>query len=487
MKELFRSSPESVGIRSSKVLELVERLEYSETEMHSLMIACKGRVIAEGWWAPYAAGYKHAIASHTKTYAATAVGFLWQDHLLSLEDKICDMFPEFLPEKPDKKLLKMTVRDVLMMSTGMRTQPGIGQDQSNTWLHQFFTQPVVDEPGTAYYYNNSGSTLLTAIVRKITGQDLETYLYEKMFEKIGICANDFFVKKCADGTSFGAAGGYATTECNLRFMMLYAQNGLWDGEQVLSEEWIRMASANQISTAHRQEKYEDGRAGYGYQIWRCKVPGAYRADGSGGQYTIVVPDLELTVSITENGKDNEQLQETLNAVWETIVADGVSEPLPEDEKAYTRLRKRLAGLALPAPKRSPRVRMEKEIEGRSFSVRGQGFIPCDFAGSEPNEVKEISFHFKDYFCELTMCYDDNRVDTMQIGLSGNYSQTIYEPTASTDSIIACSGYWISDNSIEIEFRCLEEITERKYCFTFDEEVTVTRRRNKKPTEGAFRA
>ena len=68
------AAPEAVGIRSVDILAYIDALERSETEMHGLMIMRHGKLCAQGWWAPFAPELRHGLQSHTKTYAATAVG-----------------------------------------------------------------------------------------------------------------------------------------------------------------------------------------------------------------------------------------------------------------------------------------------------------------------------------------------------------------------------------------------------------------------------
>ena len=72
-KEFIRCTPEAVGISSAAISRFLDKLESGFTEMHGLMIMRRGKVCAEGWWAPYAPGLRHGLQSHTKTYAATAI------------------------------------------------------------------------------------------------------------------------------------------------------------------------------------------------------------------------------------------------------------------------------------------------------------------------------------------------------------------------------------------------------------------------------
>ena len=213
-KEFTRVTPEAVGIPSASIETLLDRLEEGWTEPHGLMIMRHGKVCAEGWWAPYAPGVRHGLQSHTKTYAATAVGIAYTEGLLKLTDRIVDIFADEIPENPSENLKKLTVRDVLCMGCGMDTMPRPSKD----WIREFLATPVNHVPGTAFMYNSTGSTFLGAIVRKLTGLGLHDYLKPRLFDKIGIDADNLRWMTMPDGMEIGGGGLYATTEDNLRLI-----------------------------------------------------------------------------------------------------------------------------------------------------------------------------------------------------------------------------------------------------------------------------
>ena len=185
-KEFEIVTPEAVGIHSKAIMELLDQLESGFTEPHGLMIMRYGKICAKGWWAPYAPGIVHGQQSHTKTYAATAVGIAYTEGLLSLDERIIDIFPEDAPQNPSANLQDLKVRDVLCMGCGMKKEPA----PSKHWIKDFMAIPVEDKPGTTYMYNSTGSTLLGAIVQKKTGMGLHQFLKEKLFDKIGIDADN---------------------------------------------------------------------------------------------------------------------------------------------------------------------------------------------------------------------------------------------------------------------------------------------------------
>ena len=365
-KEFEKVTPESVGIPSGAVMELLDELESGFTEPHGLMIMRHGKLCAQGWWAPYAPGIPHGQQSHTKTYAATAVGIAYTEGILSLEERIIDIFPEEAPKTPSENLQKLRVKDVLCMGCGMKKMP----EPSVHWIRDFLAVPVEDEPGTTYMYNSVGSTLLGAIVRKKTGLGLHDYLKPRLFDKIGIDAERLCWAHMPDGMEVGGGGLFATTEDNLRLMKLYADGGVWDGERILSEEYVKLAVSLQNESATESEvnpEAYDNFVGYGYQIWMCRPEGVYRADGAMGQFTIVDPGRDLILAITENASGAHWAQRSLDVIWaffEKIKEDS----LPEDPEASGRLARRMASLSLANPGFQPESPMKEKISGREYRV-----------------------------------------------------------------------------------------------------------------------
>ena len=90
-KEFERITPEQAGICSEDIEWLLDQLESGITEPHGLMIMRHGKICAEGWWSPYAPGIRHGQQSHSKTYAATAIGIAYTEGLVIYEQPQPDM------------------------------------------------------------------------------------------------------------------------------------------------------------------------------------------------------------------------------------------------------------------------------------------------------------------------------------------------------------------------------------------------------------
>lgn len=472
-KEFPRTTPEAVGIPSASVEWLLDRLEEGWTEPHGLMIMRHGKVCAEGWWAPYASGIRHGLQSHTKTYAATAVGIAYTEGLLKLTDRIVDIFADEIPENPSENLKKLTVRDVLCMGCGMDTMPRPSKD----WIREFLATPVNHVPGTTFMYNSTGSTFLGAIVRKLTGLGLHDYLKPRLFDKIGIDAENLRWITMPDGMEVGGGGLFATTEDNLRLMKLYADGGVWEGERILAEDYVKLATSKQNDSATERAvnpPAEDNFVGYGFQIWMCRPKGVYRADGAMGQFTIVFPERDMLLAITENASGSTggaMPQKALDTIWKWMDAlpGPETEILPEDPEASAHLARRMQMLALPAPLRSPESPLQEKINGSTYAVTDGYFALADagmvrFMSGEdrPGGAKALSLTFAENACTLT-CLVDGKPQSLTAAMDGT---RLRNELPGMPSIALCSGCWEADNVFRLSLRMVETCNETSITFTF---------------------
>ncbi|MEZ5304723.1 MAG: serine hydrolase domain-containing protein, partial [Verrucomicrobiales bacterium] len=164
---LPRSTPESQGVESKALLELVAALDAEGGGLHSVMVVRHGHVVAEGWWAPYAAEHNHVLYSLSKSFASTAVGLAVAEGKLSLDDLVLKFFPGEAPAEPDGNLRQMRVRDLLTMNTGHQDEPSAKAEVVTP--ETFLAAPVPHKPGTHFRYNTAATFMCSAIVQKVTG------------------------------------------------------------------------------------------------------------------------------------------------------------------------------------------------------------------------------------------------------------------------------------------------------------------------------
>jgi len=342
---LPRCAPEEVGISSRQVAACIRALNHDLTTMNGFMAARHGKVFAECWWSPYRAELVHSNHSFGKSYTATAIGFAMQEGKLHLDERMADVFAEEIAERNltlDERTRRITIRHVLTMTNGMAHHP----DMTGDWIGNYFATPMAHEPGTRFAYNSSGSCMLGAIIRKRTGQNMKDYLTPRLFDKIGIDADRFVWCKFPNGID-GEPGTFATTEDNLRLAQLYCNGGTWNGEQILSEAFVKDALSVQVENPFAPEQ-KDGRCGYGYQLWACSIPGVFRFDGGQGQYGIIWPEKELVISLHEGAFAPLGPQKTLDVLYAHLLLKLQDEPLPPAADDLAALRALEKAQRLPA-------------------------------------------------------------------------------------------------------------------------------------------
>ena len=481
-KELPRCAPEEVGIPSEVISRLVDALDsFPGSEMHGLMVMRHGKVCAEGWWQPFAPGQAHICWSQSKTYTATGIGVLITQGKLSLDTKLVDVFPELVPSDAGENLGKIQIRHLLTMSAGM-SQMG---PEGYGWLPNFMKMKVDSEPGAVFMYNSMGTNTLGAIIKRVSGMDTAEFFRTELFEKLGMDLEQCFWTRIPDGHIWAAGGLFSTTENNLRLMQLYLQNGLWEGERILSEEYVKLATSAQIDNSVGYTPEGDiipqleSKQGYGYQIWMCSYPGSYRSDGAQGQYGIVFPNEDLIVVVNETLEGDSDA--FFQIIYEVLLKNMHDGALPENKVENEKLKRKLSRLSIQAPVYRPSPPEAREIGGKVYSVYEGAFTfltafePREFRNTGirvSDGVDNFAFNFGGNRCEMTYteCGERRKI---RIAMDGTRSMEIMKVENHTPSKVLFSGVWAEEKVFEVKARWVESTVEKTVRFEFaDNQVRV---------------
>ncbi|MBS1522946.1 MAG: serine hydrolase [Bacteroidetes bacterium] len=340
------SEPEAQGVSSASIDSFLNAADRSKNEFHSFMFLRHGKVIAQGWWNPYAPELRHSLYSCSKSFTSTAVGFAVSEKLLSVNDKVISFFPGSLPDSIKTYLAVLTVKDLLTMSVGQEPDPTAKLAMtSDNWVKDFLALPIKYTPGSKFLYNTMATYMLSAIVQKVTGQKEIDYLKPRLFDPLSIKGMDWEVN--TQGVNTGGWGLRLKTEDLAKMGQLYLQKGMWSGKQLLPKAWIEEATTFKIDQApgvpQSKKDSSDWMQGYCYQFWRCRH-NAFRADGAFGQYIIVMPDQDAVMALTSETSD---MQDELNLVWKYLLPAMHPQALPVDKTAEKNLEKHLTALSLP--------------------------------------------------------------------------------------------------------------------------------------------
>ena len=394
-QRLKRANAASCGVNPEALQSLYEAL--SAKNVHSLMITRHNQVIAEGWWDPYRPEYNHIQYSVSKSFVGTAIGIAVTQGLLSVDDKIVTLIGDVLPSAPCENMLKLTVRDVLTMSTGHRDERNMFQP-GESWCYSLLTSYIDDTPGIKFRYISSSTYLLCAVIRKITGKNVFNYLEENLFEPMGF-SSDIWWETSPEGLNTGFNGFNATAEDITKLGLLYLNHGVWNGIRILSEEWVKAAMAVQIDNSDNQNNQalgyrqgfgtftKDWCSGYGYLFWHCQLANAVRADGIFGQMCIIMPDQDMTVSIAAGCQEPGEI---LDILWEKLlpaIDSGTADPTK-----MPLLQKTLSVLRIPPVSGEKYNQVSELYSGKTFLLADTecGIQKLRFFFETPTPIIEIT-------------------------------------------------------------------------------------------------
>ena len=337
-------SPESAGIPSEAVIRFLDSVKDCGLNLHGMVIIRGGAVAAEGYWKPYAKDMKHKMASCTKSFTSIAVGFMADEGLLKLSDRVVDYFPELVPpEGVHPYIAATTVRDLLMMSSAHESTT-YSRMKSVDWLSSIFLCPPTRLPGTIFAYDTSGTQALCTLVSRLTGKPLLEYLRPRLLNPIGFSKDAYCKTDEVTGIPWGGFGLSCTPLDLAKVAFVCMREGVYDGRQLIPQWYIKEATSRQISNFLERGSPEM-QQGYGYQFWRTRNNG-FAMLGLGGQAAICLPYKDFVLAVTaDDSWQNSHYANLFMALWDYLYPSLSDKPLPQNESKA--LSERLASLEIP--------------------------------------------------------------------------------------------------------------------------------------------
>lgn len=335
-----------VPLMETALDEYVTDAEENRIPLDAVVVLQHGKVIGERYINGWPKDSVHHMWSTSKSYTSLAVGFAEKEGLLSLEDKVCDYFPEIYGPHIDESeqgrfIADGTIRDYLVMATGqekdptfllmmdiLEKHPDIIPDDNLRYVSDYydtegtnameglFIVPFTKRPGSQNLYNSIASHVLSAIVQKVTGQKTVDYLQSRLWEPLGAKKPEWME---IGGVSAGGWGLMLDAETMAKTGQMLLDGGKYAGKQVVPAEYLEEASTAYFAwgapTNASPEEAPSYHQGYGYQFW---VNGdGYNTAGAQGQVIIVLPKYDAVIVGIADIKDDDHKENAL--IWKHIV------------------------------------------------------------------------------------------------------------------------------------------------------------------------
>jgi len=256
-------------------------------------------------WHPYYHGTDlHTMQSVSKTVTSAIIGVAITrgDFKAGLDTPIVRYFDVSKVKNVDERKRRMTLQHVLTMTTGLDWLEDVPYDDprsdsslmeaTDDWVQYVIDKPMAHEPGTVFDYSSGATELLAHIFRKETGQDIEAYAEKYLFAPLGIRHR---WKRTYLGVVDTEGGLYLSGADLAKIGYLYLNDGVWDGQRLISDQWVHQSLNAAVDTGWQGLKY-------GFQWWlQPRADGkayVWHAIGFGGQRLMVFPAQQMIATFT---------------------------------------------------------------------------------------------------------------------------------------------------------------------------------------------
>ena len=296
--EWSRTTPEEQGMNSAHLESMAEYFTTKEIKIDSLLVIRNGWIVFEEYPSTFGPDDTHHLFSCTKSITSTLLGIaLHLGFLDSINTSVLDYFPERDFSNPSEKKDKITIQNLLEMTSGLdwnEEQHGNIMNDYNKmvhsadWVKYVLDKPMTVDPGSVFLYNSGVSHILSAIVQKLTNQTTFDFAVANLFQYLGITELDW--DQDPQGVYSGASGLKMKPLDMAKIGYLYLREGLWDGVQLIPQDWVETTTTSQV--------HVDETVDYSYQWWVLSELGAFYALGWGYQSITVVPKYGIVVVVT---------------------------------------------------------------------------------------------------------------------------------------------------------------------------------------------
>ncbi|MEX0605554.1 MAG: serine hydrolase [Marinobacter sp.] len=271
---------------------LAERPAYLD-RLHALLVAVDGEPVLAYVYEGPGMNAPVNIKSLSKTVLSAVAGIAIEKGVLDSEDqRLADLLA--IPAGVDEQVNDITVGHLLSMQAGLGRTSGRHYGawvSSDNWVDYALRRPFADKPGGAMLYSTGSYHLLGAALVQVTDQNLLTLTRQWLGQPLDADIPSWPTDP--QGIHFGGNDMRMSPSALLALGELYRNGGVYNGERLLSEAWIRNAW-----TPRGKSRYTNDDYGYGWFVTELSGYRGYYGRGYGGQMLYVIPELALTVVMT---------------------------------------------------------------------------------------------------------------------------------------------------------------------------------------------
>ncbi len=320
--EVSESSTENIRVLSS--IEVERRLDAITTPMadigpiNSLLVSQHGELVAEKYYGRMNAGRGNNIKSASKSLLSILIGIaIDKGYLEGVDQPIGEFFPDYFESNPDSIKASITIEDLLTMRSGLASTSRSNYGRwvsSNNWIYYKLNQPLRGVPGEDRIYSTGNTHLLAVILTRATGLNTLQFANRYLFDPMDIQITGW--DRDPQGYFLGGNNMAMRPRDMIKIGQLMMDVGVYNGEQLVPKEWI-------IRSIEPVTGRIPGIENYGYLWFRRMVGDVHMiyAFGNGGQYIMILPELEAVLTVTTRTGTSESTRDYRRQLFSIIDRD----------------------------------------------------------------------------------------------------------------------------------------------------------------------
>jgi CubicO group peptidase (beta-lactamase class C family) len=299
--EWKESSLSQQGLDETYFSKIEPAVQENYPNIYSILVVRHGAIVYEKYFQGQTKDTYIHVFSVTKSVTSALIGIAIQNgDIKAIDQKISEFLPEYFTGQAEPGKKEITIREALTMTAGLQPTDDTFDrwTQSADWFKYAVDQNLEKTPGQEFQYNTGLIHLLSGVLTRATGMSTKDFADRFLFGPLGIKNYQW------DTDPGGYYGGghllYLTPRDMAKFGILYLNQGKWNGQQIIPVNWVIDSTKKQVEANSVDN--------YGYLWWlfqlkdslKGKNYAAFSARGYGSQHIIVVPELDLVVTITSN-------------------------------------------------------------------------------------------------------------------------------------------------------------------------------------------
>ena len=279
-----------------------------------VLVMSGSEVVAEWNFGSHTPSTKILVASVSKSFTSALVGIAQKNGFLNIDDKASRFITEWTGTKSEpvtiRQLLAMTsTRSDFNLINGLQDARGQAISDARGGARH------ASSPGLTWAYHNASTQALELVLSRSTGESVSAFAQRELFAKMGMTTT---IEKDLKGVEVVFAGFMSTCRDVGKLIRLYLQKGNWNGEQILSPEYVADSLTPQVTSAAANATMNGS---YGLQIWLNSDKGTSITVGRQGslypnlptdtflfqgacrQFGVGIPSKDLTVVMLRPGCD----------------------------------------------------------------------------------------------------------------------------------------------------------------------------------------